>query len=404
MHIILFFLIASLFLEQLGQNYLYREFDFIVDILGHFQGSFFYIFGSLALLLSALLIYKSVKKKEFKPYKWDICFMLLLAWGLISVILADDKELAIIGSHRLDGYFSYLIYASIYIGVRTLKNEKIRLWIIRALSLATTFLCFDFILNDSITSIFFNQNHFAYLLTITTMLLGGLFIYERKLYLKILYTILFSINLYTLIYIDTFGSYLAVLFGVIFALILMITSKKEKYFIVSSAIVIALFILISIIVDSQSNILRKNFNIFGSDLEKIATNAEDVDDAGSYRIRLWKHSLKYIKEKPLFGYGPEGTYYTWIFEDDMGYDRPHNEYIQTALFMGIPAAILYLTGLFMLFIYCIKNRKQLPSYAIISGTAVFAYCISAFFGNSMYYTTPYYFMMLGMLSPIRQKE
>ena len=106
----------------------------------------------------------------------------------------------------------------------------------------------------------------------------------------------------------------------------------------------------------------------------------------------------------MFGYGPEGTYYTWIFEDDMGYDRPHNEYIQTALFMGIPAAILYLTGLFMLFIYCIKNRKQLPSYAIISGTAVFAYCISAFFGNSMYYTTPYFFMMLGMLSPILQKE
>ena len=113
MHIILFFLIASLILEQLGQNFLYREFDFIVDILGHFQGSFFYLFGSLALLLSALLIYKSVKKKEFKPHKWDICFMLLLAWGLISVILADDKELAIIGSHRLDGYFSYLIYAII---------------------------------------------------------------------------------------------------------------------------------------------------------------------------------------------------------------------------------------------------------------------------------------------------
>lgn len=405
MHIILFILIVALFLEQLGQNFLYREFDFIVDIIGRFQGFLFYICGSICIFASALLIYKNIKNKNFKPHKWDICFMLLLGWGLISVFFAADKELAIIGSHRLDGYFSYLIYASIYIIVRTLKNERIRLWIIRILSIVITSLCFDFIINESITSIFFNQNHFAYLLTISTMLLSGLFIYERKLSIKIIYTILFSINLYTLICVDTFGSYLGVLFGVIFTLILMVISQKEKRFILSSAIIVTAFLLISIIVDSQTHILRNNFNVLGSDVEKIATNAEDVDDAGSYRIRLWKHSLKYIKEKPLFGYGPEGTYYVWIFEDDMGYDRPHNEYIQTALFMGIPAAIFYITGLLMLFVYCIKNRKQLPSYAIISGTAVFAYCISAFFGNSMYYTTPYFFMMLGMISnPLLEKK
>ena len=405
MHIILFILIAALFLEQLGQNFLYREFDFIVDIIGHFQGFLFYVCGAIFIFTSALLIYKNIKNKKFKPQKWDICFMLLLFWGLFSVFFAADKELAILGSHRLDGYFSYLIYASVYIVVRTLKSENLRLWIIRILSVAITSLCFDFIIKESITSIFFNQNHFAYILTIGTMLLSGLFIYERKLYIKIIYTILFSINLYTLICVDTFGSYLGVLFGVIFTLILMVISQKEKRFILSSAIIVTAFLLISIIVDSQTHILRNNFNVLGSDVEKIATNAEDVDDAGSYRIRLWKHSLKYIKEKPLFGYGPEGTYYVWIFEDDMGYDRPHNEYIQTALFMGIPAAIFYIVGLILLFINCIKNRKQLPSYAIISGTAVFAYCISAFFGNSMYYTTPYFFMMLGMISnPLLEKK
>ncbi len=403
MHIILFILIAALFLEQLGQSFIYREFDFLVDIIGHFQGSIFYLCGSVAIFFSVLLIYKSIKNKEFKPQKWDICFILLLAWGLISVILAEDIELALIGSHRLDGYFSYLIYASIYIGVRTLKNEKIRLWILRALSVAITFLCYDVIINDNITSIFFNRNHFAYLLTLSVMLLGGLFIYEQKIYIKVIYAILFCINLYTLIKVDTFGSYLAVLFGVIFALILMIISKKEKSFIFSAAIIVSMFVLISIIANSQTQILRENFNVFGEDVEKIATNAEDVDDAGSYRIKLWKHSWKYIKEKPLFGYGPEGTYYTWLFEDDMGYDRPHNEYIQCALFMGIPAAVFYITGLILLFIHNIENRKQLPDYAIISGIAVFAYCISAFFGNSMYYTTPYFFIVLGMIAnPIRE--
>ena len=61
MHIILFILIAALFLEQLGQNFLYREFDFIVDIIGHFQGFLFYVCGAIFIFTSALLIYKSIK-------------------------------------------------------------------------------------------------------------------------------------------------------------------------------------------------------------------------------------------------------------------------------------------------------------------------------------------------------
>ena len=397
MHIILFILIASLIIEQLGQNFIYKKFDFIIDIFGNLNGTLFYLCGSLAILLSVLILWKNLKNKKFKLQKWDICFMLLLAWGLISVLLAKDKELAVIGSHRMDGYFSYAIYAAVYVGVRTLKNEKIKLWLIRSLSIAATFLCFDFIIKGSDTSIFFNRNHFAYLLTLSTMLLAGLFTYATKLWIKVIYLILFSINLFTLINADTLGSYLAVLFGMGFLFVFMLISKKEKNFMISSVILIILFITISIAVDHQTHILRKSFNVFGNDLEKIATNAEDADMAGSFRIKLWKHSFVYIKEKPLFGYGPEGTYNAWLFEDDMGNDRPHNEYIQCALFMGIPAALFYLTGLFMLFFHCIKNRKQLPSYAIISGVAVFAYCISAFFGNTMFYTTPYFFMMLGML-------
>ena len=177
MHIILFTLITALFLEQLGQNFLYQKFSFIIDFIGYFQGAFFYLCGSLAIIISAFILYRSIKNKTFKPAKWDFCFMLLLGWGLISTLLATDKELAIIGSHRMDGYFSYLIYAAIYIGVRTLKNEKVRLNIIRYFTLISTFLCYDLIVNGKITSIFLNRNHFGYLLTLSTMLLSGLFIY-----------------------------------------------------------------------------------------------------------------------------------------------------------------------------------------------------------------------------------
>lgn len=398
MHIILFLMIAALFIEQLCMNVLYKEVDFIVNTFGNLFGTIFYLGGLAAITLAILILYKTIKNKEFKLHKWDICFTLVMLWGLLSVIFSEDKALTIMGSdYRMDGYFSYLIYAALYIGARTLKSEKIRLWIIRVLAFATTSLCFDFIINGSIVSIFNNQNHFAYLLTIGSMLLCGFILTESKLILKLLYSVMFGTNVYTLIYVDTFGSYLAVLFGVIFAVIFVSIAKKEKKIIISSIVALAIFMIISIGVDTKTHLLRNNFGSLFSDVEKIAVDAPDADEAGSLRIRLWKHSFKYIKERPFFGYGPEGTYYAFL-DDGMGYDRPHNEYIQHALFMGIPAAIFYITGLLQLFLCCIKNRKQLPSYAIISGLAVFSYCISAFFGNTMYYTSPYFFIILGILS------
>lgn len=398
MHIILFIMIAALVIEQLCINILYSKFDFIVNTFGNLFGAIFYIGGFAAITLSILIVYKGIKNKEFKLHKWDICFILLMIWGLFSVIFSEDKQLTIIGSnYRMDGYLSYIIYASFYIGARTLKSEKIRLWILRTLAFATTSLCFDFILGKSIVSIFNNQNHFAYLLTISCLLLCGLFLYESKIILKLLYLIMFGINVYTLIYVDTFGSYLAVLFGMILSVILVCFAKQEKQIIISSIIALFIFIAISTTVDTKTHLLRSNFSSLFTDVEKIATDAPDADEAGSLRIMLWKLSFQYIKERPVFGYGPEGPYHAFR-EDGLGYDRPHNEYIQHALFMGIPAAIFYITGLLLLFLHCIKNRKQLPSYAIISGLAVFAYCISAFFGNTMYYTSPYFFIVLGILS------
>lgn len=398
MHVILFLIIAALFIEQLCVNIFYSKFDFIVNTFGNLFGTIYYIAGICAITLSLLILYKAIKKKSFRLNKWDICFLLVMLWGLISVILSDDKHLTIIGTdYRMEGYFSYLIYTSFYIGARTLKSEKIRLWILRALAFAITSLCFDFIINESIVSIFTNQNHFAYLLSISSMLLCGLFIYESKLIFKIIYMIMFGINIYTLIYVDTFGSYLAVLLGMVFSVFLISITRPSKQRIIAGIISLLLFIIISIGVDSQTQLLRTNFASLFSDIGKITTSADDVDEAGTSRIKLWKHSFKYIKERPLFGYGPEGTS-QMFFDDGIGNDRPHNEYIQYALFMGIPASVFYISGLVLLFIYCIKNRKQLPSYAIISGFAVFAYCISAFFGNTMYYTSPYFFIVLGILS------
>lgn len=396
MNILLFIFIAIMFLVQIFNNCLSTKMSHLTDIIGDVHGTLYYIAGICAIAFAIIILYKSIKNKEIKLEKWDICFLLLLGWGFLSVLFAEDKTLAIFGTHRIDGYFSYLVYASLYIGTRTLKSEKIKLWLIRFFTIVITFLCFDCIVLKDNTSIFYNRNHFAYLLTISSMLLCGLLIYEKKLYFKLIYCALFCCNVYTLILADTFGSYLAVMFGVLF--VLLLTHIAQKNLFKSALLALLLFICVSIFADYNTGILRNNFNLFGLDIEKVTTNADDVDSAGSFRIGLWKYSISCIAKRPVFGYGPEGTYYSFYSVNDCYFDRPHNEYIQYALFMGIPALIFYLTGLFSLFIFTMKNLKRIPSYAFLSGIAVLAYCISAFFGNTMYYTSPYFFMFLGMLS------
>ena len=104
----------------------------------------------------------------------------------------------------------------------------------------------------------------------------------------------------------------------------------------------------------------------------------------------------FIKEKPLFGYGIENLSEKYksvgIYED-----RPHSSLLQIALFLGIPALILIIYLISNLFINNIKNIKK-ESLINIGILVIFiAYTISSLFGNSMYYTTPYYMIILGFL-------
>ena len=114
------------------------------------------------------------------------------------------------------------------------------------------------------------------------------------------------------------------------------------------------------------------------------------------RLKMWQIAWEYIRQRPVLGLGPDGS---GITERAFSLvDRPHNEYIQYALYLGIPGAAMYLTALGSLFLRCLRQLKALPVPAVVLGGVVFAYCASAFIGNTMYYTTIYFFCFLGLLT------
>ena len=133
--------------------------------------------------------------------------------------------------------------------------------------------------------------------------------------------------------------------------------------------------------------------LFG--INSIINSDENAEFAGSGRWRLWVNGIKFVFEKPLFGYGPENLGYRYLMED-IKLDRPHNEIIQFAASLGVPAALFYIAALLIHFRNLFRYRKQASVLCIGLYSVVFTYFVSSMFGNTMFYTSPFYFMILGL--------
>ena len=130
---------------------------------------------------------------------------------------------------------------------------------------------------------------------------------------------------------------------------------------------------------------------------------KDIENGGSGRIKLWKYGFQFFMQNPILGYGPENLeskYQAVGIEQD----RPHNLIVQLATTSGIIGLLSYLSAIGIILIRGLKSMDLENSFLVISLACVIAYMISAMFGNSMYYTSPYFFIFLGILfQQIKQK-
>lgn len=384
--------------------------------------------GIIGIYLGVYHIYKIIKTakgtdktrailKEILPF---ILLTLYLIWTLISCVLAKDINKSFYGSkYRLEGYITYLIYAGFCLNSYIIKSNKIKktllvtfliiavsnIALIKLVHINTNLVKY-FYYTDMKTGIFDNSNHYGYYLLMAVMVSTFLFIKEKNCLLKIVYALAYGILLYTLIVNNTFGSYLA---GAITLIIFLIYSIYNKKHIKSSVIVILIFIILSSIVKQNGqNIAITNIKEFGADICKILnidfvkeesntkkTN-KNWERAGNGRARLWKYGLIMISQKPILGYGAENLEVEYQ-KYNINADRPHNLLIQLGTTSGIPGLILYVSAVVIVLLRGRKHLKECNEVYLVAYFVVLAYLISAMFGNSMYYTSPYFFMFLGMI-------
>jgi O-antigen ligase len=363
------------------------------------------ILSIIGILLLILSILKIIEKKDYKKF---IPIFLFLIWATICCFASSNTSLAIYGNdYRGEGLITYFLYTGYFINAFYLSKEESILKLMKILSISAFLFClFQHILGPIENgSLFYQFNHFGYYLMISSITNIFVFLIEKKLLKKILYFIIYLFLLYELIINNTFGSYLALFITLLlYFFYLLFTKKPFKSFL----LILFSFFLLSFLVEDENhqNIMKNNFIVFKTDIVAVVTQKDEqaVNQAGTSRGLLWKKGIEFVLEKPILGYGLEGVEGKYK-QAGISIDRPHNSIIQTALFTGIPGMLIYVCLMAYLFIQNLLHIKQLEKIEIAVCFIAGCYCLSSMFGNSMFYTTPYYLIFLGfVMQNVYRKE
>ena len=371
---------------------------------------------------------KFTHKERLKKYFPIILILIMLILAIISTIFAKNKQIAIYGeNYRKEGLIVYLFYIGFILTSSILKNKKYIFNIINTILISAAFIVilplfdFDTLLAiyeaRSFSNIFFQFNHYGYFLMICSVLTLFMFINEKNNHKKILYTALYIILLISLILNDTFGCILSFIITLICIIIYSVIFKFKRVNVIVGTLI---FVILSCTVNNAANknIVFENFKGLFLDtktvvefVEKKEDETEDeieddellsdknyyvLNNIGTSRGVLWRYAIKKTMENPLIGGGIEclNTYY---YVNHIDQDRPHNIILQISSFIGIPGAIIYIVLILYL---AIKNMLLLKNKNIINLVVFFTamcYFISSQFGNSMFYTSPYFMILLGLL-------
>lgn len=384
--------------------------DKYIDILSiwHMMTFVISIFTFLAFILENI-IYKS-KIKKFKSIKFSLLFFsLFFICAIISTILSNNISQSFFGdTYRANGlmqFLSYIGYALLGISL----NKKNRIMILRMLIYTSFIMALIIIFGNSNTffvnyypnsGIFFHFNHYAYYLVYTIITSIFLFFHDEKKILKLINLMIYITLIYMLVINDTFGCYLAVLSTIIIIFIYCLRKKIITKFL----FIIIPFIFISLFVKVNNEYLvinnfKKIFYDFGMIKYGLESN-ENIEDTvimnvGTNRGQLWYYGFEFVKEKPIFGYGLDNLENKYL-EHNIDMDMPHNLILGLSATIGIPGMLFYFLAVFLIIIKGLKKYKINDDFSNLSYFVIFAHLISSMFGNTMYYVTPYYVIILGM--------
>lgn len=377
-----------------------------------------------------LLVILLIKRKELKFDLIDKTLVAFLFFILLSTIFSINFSKAIVGEkNRYEGLLTYIVYFLVYDCAKYFYtyNKNIKYY-----ALITIFICsiigilqyyniFPFYLLNSVniygfaSSTFGNRNFFGSLLAIVVPLLVALYLVKsKKIYLLISY-----ISFYALLLSMTRSAWLGFAVASIIGFVYIIKNfnkpmlKKVIHIIIGYTIIISFLLFPPNFIDkylsnySSASLLNKRIELMSDEVNIIIQNNNyDKTKLGSGRIAIWRLTLMLIAEKPLLGSGPDTLIdgllhnlkyetYNYILTNNSYFDKAHNEYLQIAATIGIPALIIYISFLVQILT---KSKKIFDSNVIFILTVpIISYIVQAFFNISTIGVAPIFWFLLGVI-------
>ena len=357
----------------------------------------------LAAFAGGAAIISEAKRHRINLRPSYVFFGLFLILVIISTCVNGWDEKALLGlPYRNIGVPLLMIMVVIYMGasgfvMNTRYKKGIMLAYLIVSDAVAASAIFDRFINripaygakTEFSALFFNGNHYGYYILMAVIIAAGFCAYGKE-KVRLAGIISLAFNVCVLILNGTMGCIVsAVIMLFLLALTLMSDRKGEYRKMALYAVGFLTVCLAAAFICSSAfhNEVSTLFSDIGAVLQGEAQGAE-----GHNRIMLWSHTVEYIKEHPLAGYGCEGM--SDMMFAEIGRSNPHNEILTYAAYFGIPAACMYAAGVISTLAEHFRYSKTTMSR--IAALAASGYLISSFFGVAMFYTTPFFFIFLGL--------
>ena len=368
-----------------------------------------------ALALTAALFQTWHKNRSalyvFRDNPVFVVFLALVLWMIIDIPFTNGVTNILLEGAGLkhESFFLHLEYFLCFFTLGLcLRNPVLKLWLLRGMAIISAVLAScAFYLHDHLQSspyyydwkptyagIFTYINYYGYFLNIFIALLAGLLAEATSNRWRGFYAAALALNTLALSYNDTLGAWIGSFCACVF--VVAACRIRDGRFRLWSFAPLAVFLAVMCVAGQVNGNLAKNLGRFARDTAVVVTSPDSPQaaGAGSGRWFIWKNCMKLILENPVFGIGFEGVHVRVLAE--VGNPRPHNEFMQYALFYGFPGLLLYVLGCVGVYVRALRQRARLDAPTFAALTAAFGYLAGSFFGLTVYNTAPYFFIMLGL--------
>jgi len=365
-----------------------------------------------------LLVILFIKNKEIKYDKKDLLMLVFFILAEVSFIFSINKKTSLLGEEgRHEGILMLMTYMLVYYFskyyFKQYKNlYRILFGVVIVICILSILQFYDIVPFQKTLGLQYrkywtsgtlgNPNFLGNYITLFLPIFMSLFILNGKKRYLVLSNIIFLAMLCSLTRSAWVAFAVYSLIGIIY-----IIYKKEKVLIKNAILLVTCFVIVFGLGNILSNgrIIGRNKVMF--DEFKNAASEGISGDMGSGRIEIWKVTLNEIKMHPWIGTGID-TLKDAIITDQFDYyidravktgthvDKAHNEYLQIAATMGIPALVVYLVFIFLIIKNNMKNIFK-DKITLILSLSIIGYLVQAFFNISTIGVAPVFWMILGLI-------